>query len=226
MKNCLFVVLFFCCNSCSKNKEPMQGVGDFGIIAVKIDTRLADRGNYYFNVNLKPLIRVYFSQPVSRSTVASNFTLLQKNGTPVPYSFSYDNKDSQVLIRPDLQFLSKYSLILDTGIKSAQNSFLNGKNIKVLITEIDSTDKFTRVTDDELLTNIQKQTFKYFWDFGHPFSGMARERNTSGDLVTTGGTGFGVMSILVGIDRNFISRSDGLQIISKIVTFLKDKCTR
>ncbi len=204
----------------------MQGVGDFGIIAVKIDTRLADRGNYYFNVNLKPLIRVYFSQPVSRSTVASNFTLLQKNGTPVPYSFSYDNKDSQVLIRPDLQFLSKYSLILDTGIKSAQNSFLNGKNIKVLITEIDSTDKFTRVTDDELLTNIQKQTFKYFWDFGHPFSGMARERNTSGDLVTTGGTGFGVMSILVGIDRNFISRSDGLQRISKIVTFLKDKCTR
>jgi hypothetical protein len=55
---------------------------------------------------------------------------------------------------------------------------------------------------------------------------MARERNTSGDIVTTGGTGFGIMSILVGIKRNFISRADGLQRINMIVNFLKDKCTR
>ena len=60
-------------------------------------------------------------------------------------------------------------------------------------------------------TLVQQQTFKYFWDFGHPVSGMARERNTSGDVVTTGGTGFGVMSIIAAINRNFITRSDGLK---------------
>jgi hypothetical protein len=44
----------------------------------------------------------------------------------------------------------------------------------------------------------KQQTFKYFWDFGHPASGMARERNTSGDLVTSGGSGFGLMSYYCG----------------------------
>ena len=55
---------------------------------------------------------------------------------------------------------------------------------------------------------------------------MARERNTSGDLVTTGGTGFGVMSIIVGVERNFISRSQGLQRVNLITDFLKNKATR
>ncbi|MEO6686071.1 MAG: hypothetical protein ABIN24_08900, partial [Dyadobacter sp.] len=50
--------------------------------------------------------------------------------------------------------------------------------------QIDSTDKFPIISDEALLTLVQKQTFKYFWDFGHPVSGLARERNTSGDVVT------------------------------------------
>lgn len=68
---------------------------------------------------------------------------------------------------------------------------------------------------------VQKQTFKYFWDFGHPVSGLARERNTSGETVTSGGSGFGIMTILVGINRNFVSRADGLARMQKIVGFLK-----
>ena len=55
---------------------------------------------------------------------------------------------------------------------------------------------------------------------------MARERNTSADVVTTGGTGFGVMSIIAGISRNFITRAEGLQRINTIVNFLKNNCTR
>jgi hypothetical protein len=55
---------------------------------------------------------------------------------------------------------------------------------------------------------------------------MARERNTSGDVVTTGGTGFGVMSIIAAVNRNFISRSEGFARIDTIVNFLGNKCTR
>src|SRR6056297_485049 len=44
------------------------------------------------------------------------------------------------------------------------------------------------ISEDELLDLVQRQTLKYFWDFAEPQSGMARERNTSGNLVTTGGT--------------------------------------
>jgi hypothetical protein len=80
--------------------------------------------------------------------------------------------------------------------------------------------KFPALDDAALLTLIQEQTFKYFWDFAHPSSGMIRERNTSGDLVTTGGTGFGMMALIVGIERGFISRSEGVERWRKVVDFL------
>ncbi|MFV0377187.1 MAG: glucoamylase family protein [Mangrovibacterium sp.] len=76
------------------------------------------------------------------------------------------------------------------------------------------------MSDDELLTKVEQQTFKYFWDFGHPVSGLARERNSSGETVTSGGSGFGVMAILVGMERGFISRAEGLERLSTIVDFL------
>lgn len=87
--------------------------------------------------------------------------------------------------------------------------------------ETENTDKFPRITNEELLTKVQQQTFKYFYDFGHPQSGMARERNTSGDLVTSGGTGFGIMALVTGISRGFISRAEGLARIQKITGYLK-----
>jgi len=76
-------------------------------------------------------------------------------------------------------------------------------------------------TDDQLLDMVQEYTFRYFWDFGHPTSGLSRERNTSGDIVTSGGTGFGLMSIIVGIERQFISREEGAERILKMLDFLE-----
>lgn len=89
-------------------------------------------------------------------------------------------------------------------------------------TGVDPTPKFPLISDAELLDLVQKQTFKYFWDFGHPVSGLARERNSSGDIVTSGGSGFGVMSIIVGIERGFITRTEGVARWKKIVSFLKN----
>lgn len=81
------------------------------------------------------------------------------------------------------------------------------------------------LTDDQLLDLVQKQTFRYFWDFGHPVSGMARERsNVSYDygdeVVTTGGTGFGVMATIVASERKFITREQAAARTKKIVDFL------
>ena len=95
-----------------------------------------------------------------------------------------------------------------------------------LLTGLDSVPKFPIISDEDLLTLVQQQTFKYFWDFGHPVSGMARERSSSGDIVTTGGTGFGIMAMIVAVERGFISRAQALQRIQTIVSFLETKCTR
>ena len=83
--------------------------------------------------------------------------------------------------------------------------------------------------DTALLTEVQRSTFQYFWDGAEPVSGMARERYHMDDvypdndkmIITTGGGGFGVMAILAGIERKFITREQGLERMEKIVSFLE-----
>ena len=84
---------------------------------------------------------------------------------------------------------------------------------------------FNTLTDDALLEKVQKQTFAYFWDFAHPVSGLARERsNTSfgygNEVVTTGGSGFGIMAIVVGTERKWITREEATGRLLKMVNFL------
>jgi len=84
------------------------------------------------------------------------------------------------------------------------------------------------ISEGELLDFTQKETFKYFWDFAESNSGTARERyipaNPGQDerVVTTGGTGFGLMSIIVGIQRQFISRPEGVARFAEIMDFLEN----
>ena len=88
------------------------------------------------------------------------------------------------------------------------------------VTGYDTSDKFPQISDDELFDKVQKQTFKYFWDYAHPTSGLARERLGSGDTVAAGGSGFGIMAIIVGVERGWISRTEGAARLLKIANFL------
>jgi hypothetical protein len=82
-----------------------------------------------------------------------------------------------------------------------------------------------QLTDEKLLDLVQHQTFKYFCDFAHPVSGMARERNRELDTVTTGGTGFGLMAMVVGMERGYVTRQACIARIDKILNFL-ETCDR
>lgn len=85
------------------------------------------------------------------------------------------------------------------------------------------------ISDDSLLTLVQYRTFQYFWDGAEPVSGAARERfhvdgvypQNDKHIVTSGGTGFGVMAILVGIERGFITRQEGFERLDKLVSWLE-----
>lgn len=81
------------------------------------------------------------------------------------------------------------------------------------------------ISDTALVGLVQKQTLRYFWDFAHPVSGMARERsnesfNYGKEVVTTGGTGFGVMAIIVGVNRGWIARDTAAKFLLKMVKWL------
>ena len=78
------------------------------------------------------------------------------------------------------------------------------------------------LTDDELLTMLQKACFHYYWEGADPHSGMTRE-NIPGDdrVVATGASGFGIMALMVGVDRGFITREQGVRRLTTIVAFLE-----
>ncbi len=85
------------------------------------------------------------------------------------------------------------------------------------------------ISDDSLLTMIQYQTFQYFWDNAEPASGLASERThmdgiypqNDESVVTSGGSGFGMMAILVGIERGFITRSQAVERFHQMLDFLE-----
>ncbi len=91
----------------------------------------------------------------------------------------------------------------------------------------DSATATTRaMSDDEFLDMVQRSTFRYFWNYGHPVSGLSRERLNSGNTVTSGGSGFGLMALLVGIERGYITRQAGVQRYLQILNFLSTKAQR
>ena len=178
-----------------------------------------------YDVDFQPTIKISFSTALDESSATTSISFKDTKNVSVNFTTSFEKNDSILVIKPILSALTKNILTITTALKSKDGGSLKTAVTATLISQIDSTDKFNRISDSALLDLVQQQTFKYFWDFGHPTSGMARERNTSGDVCTTGGTGFGIMSMLVAANRGFISKTDALNRIQKIVSFYKNNCT-
>lgn len=206
---------------CGKDEGGVAGGGTFNATGTTVDGK--GSGNTFNNVSVRPLIRFSFSAPVQAASVNSAFTIKDDGGTAIAYTSQLESNNTVVALQPTaaLKAFTKYTVIGTTALTSQTGGKLSAPVGIVINTALDSTDKFPRITDEALLDLVQRQTFKYFWEFGHPASGMARERNTSGDVVTTGGTGFGIMAIITAIHRGFITREEGRARLQKIVDFLE-----
>ncbi len=105
---------------------------------------------------------------------------------------------------------------------SAFDSSLNESQLSDAVTATT-----TSLADTVLLDSVQRATFRYFWDFAHPVSGLARDRsNGDNEVVTSGGSGFGVMAIVVGIERGYITRQQGIDRMLTILNFLTNSADR
>lgn len=184
--------------------------------------------NLMYGASFRPVVKLVFSAPVNRSTVPGAISFTETSAVVVPYTVAYGPGDSVVLIQPTntLTSLNKYEFKLANSLKSAAGGTFISTVDKAFVTRIDSSRKFPALTDNELLDKVQSTTFKYFWDFGHPVSGLARERNTSGDIVTSGGSGFGIMAMVAAMNRGFITRAQGLARLQTIVGFLKNTAVK
>lgn len=214
------LITFLAC----KNSSP-QPVVNPGAISISLKSLTFDgkpMSSVYTNASTTPQVILSFSEPIDHSSV-QNSIIVSGAGGNVSLSFSFSHEDSVVTVVPAqaLNFFSIYSLqVLPTLVSITKKQLATTTTIKV-VTKVDETPKFPIISDTALVDWVQQQTLKYFYDFGHPASGMARERNTSGDIVTTGGSGFGLMALVVGVNRGFISRSNGIARFNKIISFLE-----
>jgi hypothetical protein len=158
------------------------------------------------------IFAVEFSHPIDTVQVKSKFTL--EGVAKFNITFSSDLKSATLIYEDKLQEFKKYSFSISSSLKATNGfTFTGFSNVFTTAT--------ATLTDDELLTKVQSQTFKYFYDYAHPASGMARERLGSDNTVTTGGSGFGVMALIVGMERGFITRDQGITHLTKIISFLE-----
>lgn len=191
--------------------------GDLELLSVTINGEAVGNNPRVQNVDPQLSLVFNFNTAVNVESFRSAFRL---PGKSVTITGSNNNQSVTVTPNSSLDFIKKYSFSISDALVSAEGSSFEGYSLE-FYTKLDPSYKFAEISDQELLTKVQEQTFKYFWDFAHPTSGLARERNTSANTVTIGGSGFGVMSILVGIERGFITRQQGIDRIQKIVNFLK-----
>jgi hypothetical protein len=215
----LVIVLFliFSCEEDAPQGPPVQK--NFTLMDITIDGHsLANRTA----ASVNPEFSLTFSAPVHRAS-AEEMIVLSKGGDAVPLTYTFSNHDSTVIVSTvqPLNYFSTYTFRVRADlISQMQQKFGTDYTVSV-VTEIDPADKFERISDTALLDSVQHRTFSYFYDFAHPASGMARERNTSGNTVTSGGSGFGVMALIVGIERGYITRQEGLDHLDKILGFLE-----
>ncbi|HLK30823.1 MAG TPA: hypothetical protein VKT28_19755, partial [Puia sp.] len=101
------------------------------------------------------------------------------------------------------------------------------------------------ISGSALLDIIQRQTFRFFWHYAHPVSGLARERDNTvhaeyywdyineaydepnlskgtfgSEACAIGGTGMGILSTIVAVNRKWIGRDTAIKRLIKIVDFL------
>ena len=217
----ILLIICTCLASCTKDDPtPDPGPKNISLTNVKLDGK--PFSFTYSGTSVTPEIVISFSEPIDHESAKTAIYITANTGI-VTLNFSFSNADSTVTIQPTtpLNYLKVYYLGISSELTSLTKKTLDANKIVTIITTFDTADKFPRISDNALLDSVQHRTFKYFYDFAHPASGMARERNTSGNTVTSGGTGFGIMAIIVGMERNFITRTQGVDHMKKVVSFLE-----
>ena len=210
--------------SCGQKVDP-ETLPKAIVVSATIDGKAVLESGTVNGVSLQPQILLSFSREITLDKV-SIAACLSFSGGELEVNLDADDKSVMVLTpKNPLGEFSQYRIGIAAGEGFGVN-LVEGFTFSFITALDDSKDNFPRISTDELLTKVQERTFAYFWDYAHPVSGLARERLGSDETVTTGGSGFGLMAIPVGISRGFITRQAGAERALKIVSFLKDKAVK
>lgn len=139
-----------------------------------------------------------------RSVNDGEFEKVALNINTPPYTdVISDAKDNDLIV---------YRVVPEGGYPHSYEAKRDQQSIRLML-----------LNDNQLMDKVQSATLKYFYDFAHPVCKMAVERSNNPnelDVVTTGGTGFGIMAVIAGAERQFITRQQAFGHIRAITDFL------
>jgi hypothetical protein len=235
MKNILssvfLVIVLSLVSACSKKsvsmRAPVPPGANMNLLLKKLNNEVVSTSSVQLKAN-EAVLFLSFSAKIDKSTVTNALTWNGLNPSSiVPFKVDFANGDSVLMIQPisSLNYLSQYSIAISNELKSTSGVAISSSFSLSIRTGIDPSNKFPIISDNALLDTVQQRTFKYFWGYGHPVSGLARDKTNDNNLddCSIGGTGFGILCIPVAVNRNFITRAEGLERMQKIVGFLKTK---
>lgn len=219
-----FFVCLFAFLSCNAKKDIPPVINPVQLIIKQVTINDQPFDATVYNISTQPTLAIIFNTKLDKNTINESITITDKSGVKAEYTAVLSNQDSVLVITPlsSLKYFNQYRVVLGTQIKSVTSGALASSFDQTFYTKIDSSRKFPSLTENQLLDKVQQQTLKYFWEFGHPISGLSRERTTTPETVTIGGTGFGIMSIVVGASRNFITRDQAITRLATMASFLKN----
>ncbi len=210
--------------ACDREK-PDNDDNTIAIEAVAVNGRaVANEGNIDDIDYLRIEVSISFSSPVDTNSL-NRSRIFFSSPIDDSYSVRFDRsaRGLTLIAAGKATALRRYRLTVDAG--SNLGGIIREPFSFSFTTRLDTLPKFPAISDDSLLTLVQRQTFRYFWDYAHPVSGLARERLGSGDVVTSGGSGFGLMAIVSAVERGFITRQEAFERLNQTVTFLNAPST-
>jgi len=219
----LFSQTALACKKDPPTKDPNNNPTPIQLVSIKWND--ANVYGIRKNAEVNPTIRIRFSNALDTSIAKENIKVKFNGVISVDANYWFENNDSTIAFQPNqsLKYFSKYVLSIPATVKSHNGGDINAASSILIRTTWDPSPKFDRISTEELMNSIQKQTFSYFWDYAHPTSRLARERLGSGETVTSGGTGFGIMAGISAVSRNFITRSEYLDHMLTMTDFLWNK---
>jgi|GEM_PF-272770 len=146
-----------------------------------------------------------------------------------PFQWNHGSQNDTALqnLKPG-QYQLRYRAYINNYLIESKSRTLVVNKLQKPTTGAQPMEPVGEITDDQLLDLTQEATFKYFWDFAEVNSGAARERyipsnpDQGANTVATGGSGFGLMSILIGIERGYVSRSAAIARLNTILDFFEN----
>ena len=203
-------------------------VAGTNILAVEIHQSSVSSSDMSFDfkliggVNDAPTVEDMSISAVENSSVDFYLSATDDDGDSITFAVSSPSNGNVSLYGNTVTYIPNADF---RGTDSFSYTATDGKlssDATVNITLVDP------VSDEALMTQVQKDVLKYFWDYSHPSAKLTKERihidnlELHKDMVTSGGSGFGLLNVIMGIENNYINRDEALSHLENALEFLEN----